>query len=98
MNFELEEVVAEKKGDICGVSAENIKASRSERISHKQWLEEKPTLKAGEILCGGCWAIGQIKSAGWLYMTFKYLTAVYLCPNCRVKDGSRLELMQRQGL
>lgn len=59
--------------------------------------KEKPVLKIGEKLCGGCWAVS-VEAVGWVWMNFAHLEPSWLCIECRKKHGSDLEKMQEHGL
>lgn len=57
----------------------------------------KPTLKEGETLCDGCWAVA-VKPANWIFIKFKYLKSTWLCENCRGQYQEEFEAKQRAGL
>lgn len=63
------------------------------------WDKEKPELKRGEILCGGCWTVGAIIApVGWVYFNFKALDPVWLCPDCVEKYAEEFSAQQSAGL
>lgn len=61
---------------------------------------EKPELKPGEKLCGGCWSVSAtgVTDAGWVYFNFKYLEPTWLCVDCLKERGLELIKMQGHGL
>jgi hypothetical protein len=58
---------------------------------------EKPELKTGETLCDGCWAVTKDQS-NWLYMNFKHLKPVLLCPKCQEEHAEKFAKLQAYNL
>lgn len=60
---------------------------------------EKPELKPGQILCGGCWEVGaMLAPVGWTYFRFQHLAPQWLCPKCLEKFGAEFAMQQSAGL
>lgn len=61
--------------------------------------ENKPEITKDQLLCSGCWAVTEKKKAAhWVYLSFKFLESVNLCPTCVPQYAADLQLKQRMGL
>jgi hypothetical protein len=59
----------------------------------------KPTLKIGEVLCSGCWAVASVSNAaGWTYVKFNFLASVNLCATCSEKSRVHMDALIKAGL
>ncbi len=59
---------------------------------------KKPEVKAGEVLCSGCWAVTHLEDTSWTYTRFVHLNDATLCPKCQITYGEEFKKLMKAGL